>query len=38
MFAAVLIIYRHKMNILRLVNGEESVFSLKGGSLNGDAT
>jgi acyl phosphate:glycerol-3-phosphate acyltransferase len=37
-FAAVLIIYRHKMNILRLVNGQENVFSLKGGSLNGDAT
>jgi acyl phosphate:glycerol-3-phosphate acyltransferase len=37
-FAAVLIIYRHKMNILRLVNGQENVFSLKGGSLNGDST
>ena len=38
-FAAVLIIYRHKTNILRLVNGQESAFSLKGGSLGaGDAT
>jgi glycerol-3-phosphate acyltransferase PlsY len=38
LFAAVLIIYRHKMNILRLVKGQENVFSLKGGSLNGDST
>ncbi|MGI8961564.1 MAG: glycerol-3-phosphate 1-O-acyltransferase PlsY [Bryobacteraceae bacterium] len=37
-FGAVLIIYRHKMNILRLVNGQENVFSLKGGSLKGDST
>jgi acyl phosphate:glycerol-3-phosphate acyltransferase len=37
-FAALLIVYRHKMNILRLVNGQESVFSLKGGSLSGDST
>jgi acyl phosphate:glycerol-3-phosphate acyltransferase len=37
-FAAVLIIYRHKMNIRRLANGQENVFSLKGGSLNGDST
>jgi glycerol-3-phosphate acyltransferase PlsY len=37
-FAAVLIIYRHKMNIRRLVNRQENVFSLKGGSLNGDET
>jgi glycerol-3-phosphate acyltransferase PlsY len=37
-FAALLIIYRHKPNILRLANGEESVFSLKGGSLKGDPT
>lgn len=36
-FAAVLIIYRHKMNILRLVKGQENVFSLKGGSLSGDS-
>ncbi|MFL6353627.1 MAG: glycerol-3-phosphate 1-O-acyltransferase PlsY [Bryobacteraceae bacterium] len=37
-FAAVLIVYRHKLNILRLVNGQENVFSLKGGSLTGDST
>lgn len=37
-FAALLIIYRHKLNILRLMNGKESVFSLKGGSLKGDST
>jgi glycerol-3-phosphate acyltransferase PlsY len=34
-FAALLIIYRHKPNIVRLANGEESVFSVKGGSLKG---
>lgn len=38
LFAAALVIYRHKPNILRLANGEESVFSLKGGSLKGDST
>ena len=37
-FAALLIVYRHKANILRLVNGQESVFSIKGGSLKGDST
>jgi len=36
--AALLIIYRHKPNMFRLMNGEESVFSLKGGSLKGDST
>jgi glycerol-3-phosphate acyltransferase PlsY len=29
--AALLIVYRHKPNILRLVNGEESVFALRTG-------
>jgi acyl phosphate:glycerol-3-phosphate acyltransferase len=38
LFAAALIIYRHKPNILRLLKGEESVFSLKGGSVKGDST
>jgi acyl phosphate:glycerol-3-phosphate acyltransferase len=37
-FSALLIIYRHKPNILRLANGQESIFSLKGGSLKGDST
>jgi glycerol-3-phosphate acyltransferase PlsY len=37
-FAALLIIYRHKPNIVRLANGEESVFSVKGGSLKGHST
>ncbi len=30
-FCSLLIIYRHKANIGRLINGEERVFSLKGG-------
>jgi acyl phosphate:glycerol-3-phosphate acyltransferase len=38
LFAAALIIYRHKPNILRLMNGEESIFSLKSGSLKGNST
>jgi acyl phosphate:glycerol-3-phosphate acyltransferase len=36
-FATLLIIYRHKPNILRLMNGEETVFSLKDGSLKRDS-
>jgi glycerol-3-phosphate acyltransferase PlsY len=36
-FAALLIVYRHKANILRLSKGQENVFSLKGGSLKGDS-
>jgi acyl phosphate:glycerol-3-phosphate acyltransferase len=36
-FASVLIVFRHKSNILRLWKGEENVFSLKGGSLKGDS-
>lgn len=35
--AALLILYRHQSNIFRLLHGEEHVFSLKGGSLKGDA-
>ncbi len=35
-FAALLIIYRHKPNILRLLKGQEPAFSLKGGSAKGD--
>lgn len=38
LFAAALIIYRHKPNIVRLVNGQESIFSPKTGSLKGDST
>jgi acyl phosphate:glycerol-3-phosphate acyltransferase len=37
LFAAALIVYRHKPNVLRLFKGEESVFSFKGGSLKGDS-
>jgi acyl phosphate:glycerol-3-phosphate acyltransferase len=36
-FAAMLILYRHRSNIFRLLHGQENVFSLKGGSLKGDS-
>ncbi len=37
LFAALLILYRHRSNIFRLLHGEEHMFSLKGGSLKGDS-
>ncbi len=36
-FAALLIIYRHKPNIVRLIRGQEPAFSPKGGSAKGDS-